>query len=369
MPKIFRALGAMTGTSMDAIDLALVETDGRKTLSFGPRASYPFSDADRALLREAVAAARTLNRRDERPGPLAQAEVLVTRRHLEAVERFLADHRLSPASIDLIGFHGQTVLHRPEKGLTVQLGDGAALARQAGIDVVYDLRAADIEKGGQGAPLVPVFHCALAESSGVDAPMLFVNIGGVANVTFCAPGEPPLACDVGPGNALLDDLLLARTGQAMDEGGAAARAGRVDEAALAALLANPWFTKKPPKSLDRNAFDASAVAGLSLEDAAATLVAFTTEGILSALSLIPRQPEMMVLCGGGARNPALVEDICARASCPVKRAEDFGWDSQAIEAQAFAYLAVRSAKGLPLTFPGATGVREPATGGKLAWAG
>jgi anhydro-N-acetylmuramic acid kinase len=369
MPKIFRALGAMTGTSMDAIDLAYVETDGRKALKFGPKASFAFSDADRALLRAAVAAARDLRQRDERPGPLAEAEALVTRRHLEAVATFLAREGIAPASIDLIGFHGQTVLHRPDQGLTVQLGDGAFLARHAGIDVVYDLRAADLERGGQGAPLVPIYHCALAESCGIGAPMLFVNIGGVANVTYCAPGEAPLACDVGPGNALLDDLMLSRTGKAMDADGAAARAGRVDEAALAALRANPWFAKKPPKSLDRNAFDASAVAGLSLEDAAATLCAFTTEGILSAFAFVPQQPEIIVLCGGGAHNPALVADISARAPCPVRRAEDFGWDSQAIEAQAFAYLAVRSAKGLPLTFPGTTGVREPATGGKLAWAG
>jgi anhydro-N-acetylmuramic acid kinase len=369
MPKIFRALGAMTGTSMDAIDLALVETDGRATLKFGPKASFAFSEADRALLRAAVAAAAALNRRDERPGPLAQAETLITQRHLEAVRAFLEREGLSPAAIDLIGFHGQTVLHRPERGLTVQLGDGAFLARQAGIDVVYDLRAADLERGGQGAPLVPVYHAALAQACGIDAPMLFVNIGGVANVTFCAPGAPPLACDVGPGNALLDDLMLTRTGRPMDADGATARAGRVDEAALTALLANCYFARKPPKSLDRNAFDPAPVAGLSLEDAAATLVAFTTEGILSAFSFVPKTPELIVLCGGGAHNPALVEDIAARAPCPVRRAEDFGWDSQAIEAQAFAYLAVRSAKGLPLTFPGTTGVREPATGGKLAWAG
>jgi anhydro-N-acetylmuramic acid kinase len=310
-----------------------------------------------------------LRQRDERPGPLAEAEAMITRRHLEAVETFLATEGMSAAAIDLIGFHGQTVLHRPEQGLTVQLGDGALLARQAGIDVVYDLRAADLERGGQGAPLVPVYHCALAESCGIGAPMLFVNIGGVANITFCAPGEPPLACDVGPGNALLDDLMLARTGKAMDADGAAARAGRVDEAALAALLANPWFARKPPKSLDRNAFDASAVSGLSLEDAAATLCAFTAAGIMSALAFAPQQPEMIVLCGGGAHNPALVEDMRSRAPCPVRRAEDFGWDSKAIEAQAFAYLAVCSAKGLPLTFPGTTGVKEPATGGKLAWAG
>jgi len=366
MPKIFRALGAMSGTSMDGVDLALLETDGRAALTFGPTASFAFSEADHAVLRAAVAAAVGLTRRDERPGPLAAAEALITLRHLEAVRTFLADQKLSPDAIDLIGFHGQTVLHRPEQGLTVQLGDGAALARQSGIDVVYDMRAADLARGGQGAPLVPAFHAALAESSAFGAPMLFVNIGGVANVTFCAPGESPLACDVGPGNALIDDLMFSRTGRAMDEDGAAALAGRVDEAALKALLAHPYFAAPPPKSLDRNAFNAAPVAALSLEDAAATLCAFTAEGILSALAFVPRPPATLVLCGGGARNPALVAALRRRAPCPVRRAEDFGWNSQAIEAQAFAYLAVRSVEGLPLTFPGATGVCEPTTGGRLA---
>jgi anhydro-N-acetylmuramic acid kinase len=369
MPKIFRALGAMTGTSMDAIDLAFVETDGKAMLKFGPSASFAFSDCDRTLLRAAVEAARGLTRRDDRPGPLAQAEALITQRHIEAVAQFLAAEGIAASSVDLMGFHGQTVLHQPDQGLTVQLGDGATLARRAGIDVVHDLRAADLEGGGQGAPLVPVYHAALAESSGVGAPLLFVNIGGVANITFCAPDEQPLACDVGPGNALLDDLLLARAGKAMDENGAAASAGKVHAAALAALLSNAWFGQKPPKSLDRNAFDPAPVAALSLEDAAATLCAFTAEGILSALRFVPASPKMIVLCGGGVRNPAIVAALQARAPCPVRRAEDFGWRSQAIEAQAFAYLAVRSAKGLPLTFPGTTGVKAPATGGKLAWAG
>jgi anhydro-N-acetylmuramic acid kinase len=369
MPKIFRALGAMSGTSMDGIDLALVETDGRAALTFGATGSFVFSDADRAVLRAAVAVAPTLKRRDERPGPLAQAEALITRRHVEAVEKFLAAEGISPSAVDLIGFHGQTVLHRPDHALTVQLGDGALLARQAGIDVVYDMRAADMERGGQGAPLVPVYHAALAESSGFAAPMMFVNIGGVANATFCAPGEPPLACDVGPGNALIDDLMFSRAGKTMDEDGVSAGAGHVDERALAALMDHPYFALTPPKSLDRNAFDPSPVAGLSLEDAAATLCAFTAQGILSALAFAPRPPETIVLCGGGARNPALVEALRRRTACAVRRAEAFGWDSQAIEAQAFAYLAVRSAKGLPLTFPGTTGVRAPATGGKLAWAG
>ncbi len=369
MPKIFRALGAMTGTSMDAIDLAYLETDGRRTLKFGPSGSYPFSEDDRALLRRAVAAAQGLRRREERPGPLAEADELVTRRHIEAVTDFLARNALDPAAVDLIGFHGQTVLHRPENRLTVQIGNGEFLAREVGIDVAYDLRAADMAAGGQGAPLVPVYHQALAEASGVAEPMLFVNIGGVANMSFVAPDDDPIACDVGPGNALLDDLMLARTGAAMDEGGACALAGKVDERALADLMSHPFFALEPPKSLDRNAFDSTPVASLSLPDAAATLVAFTASAILAPFAFLPAEPRLVVVCGGGARNPALIEALARRAPCPVRRAEEFGWDSQAIEAQAFAFLGVRSVKGLPLTFPTTTGVAEPTSGGALAWAG
>jgi anhydro-N-acetylmuramic acid kinase len=369
MPKIFRAIGAMTGTSMDGVDLAFLETDGRQMLKFGPAASYPFSDSDRALLRGAVDAARYLVKRDDRPGLLAEAEDLVTKRHIEAIRDFLTRESIDPAAVDVIGFHGQTVLHRPDRGLTVQLGDGAFLARTVGIDVAYDLRAADMAAGGQGAPLVPVYHRALAEASGAILPMLFVNIGGVANITYVTANADPLACDAGPGNALLDDLMLDRTGAAMDRDGACALAGSVNKDALAALTAHSYFSQKPPKSLDRNAFSPKAVSALATPDAAATLVAFTACGILAHLRFLPETPHMIVLCGGGAHNPAIVQALAERAPCPVRRAEDFGWDAQAIEAQAFAFLGVRSVKGLPLTFPSTTGVSEPMTGGALAWAG
>jgi anhydro-N-acetylmuramic acid kinase len=369
MPKIFRAIGAMTGTSMDGVDLAYLETDGRQTLKFGPSASYPFSEPDRALLRDAVEAAKGLTCRDERPGLLAAAEDLITSRHIEVIRDFLERENIAAAAVDLIGFHGQTVLHRPEQGLTVQIGDGRLLARTVGIDVAYDLRAADMAAGGQGAPLVPVYHRALAEASGVELPLLLVNIGGVANLTFVAPDADPIACDAGPGNALLDDLMQARTGKAMDEDGVSALSGAVDEIALAQFMAHAHFARRPPKSLDRNAFSAAPVERLSTPDAAATLAAFTASGILAHLAFLPQAPRLIVLCGGGARNPAIVRALSERSSVPVRRAEDFGWDSQAIEAQAFAFLAVRSAKGMPLTFPTTTGVREPTSGGTIAWAG
>ena len=361
-----RALGLMSGTSMDGVDVALIETDGAESVAFGPSGSFAYSDADRAALRAALAEAVALTDRAARPGALAEAEALITLRHAEAVERFLAERGIAPASIDVIGFHGQTVLHRPEARLTVQIGDGAALARRLGVDVVHDLRAADVAAGGQGAPLVPVYHQALARAAGLAGHVVIANIGGVSNITSLAPGRDPLAGDTGPGNALLDDLMLERTGQAMDRDGAAAARGHVNAAALAALLAHPFFARPLPKSLDRNAFSRAPVAALSTEDAAATLTAFTAETLAAAVRALPSPADVVVVCGGGARNPTLLRALAARASARVDVAEAFGWSADAMEAQAFAYLAVRALKGLPITFPTTTGAPRPLTGGVLA---
>ena len=360
-----RALGLMSGTSMDGVDVALIETDGAGRVTFGPFASFAYSDQDRDLLRTALAEAVGLSDRAARPGVLAEAERLVTERHAGAVAAFLRAERIAPASIDVIGFHGQTVLHRPEARLTVQIGDGPALARQLGIDVVYDMRAADVAAGGQGAPLVPVYHQALVRAARLPGHVVVANIGGVANITSLSPGRDPLAGDTGPGNALLDDLMLERTGVAMDRDGACAARGHVDDAALAALLSHPFFALPLPKSLDRNAFPRAPVAGLATGDAAATLTAFTAETLARAVRNLSTPADGVVVCGGGARNPTLMRMLAARAPCRVAAAEDFGWSAEAMEAQAFAYLAVRSLKGLPLTFPTTTGVDRPLTGGVL----
>ncbi len=267
---VARALGLMSGTSMDGVDAALLETDGLRPLSFCPTLFAPYRDEDRALLRAALAQAIDLDDRTARPGPLADAERMVTDRHAEAVETFLRENGIDAATVDVIGFHGQTVLHRPERRLTVQIGDGAALARRLGIDVVYDMRAADVAAGGQGAPLVPVYHRALVAASGLEGSVAVLNIGGVANLTFVEGEAEPIACDTGPGNALIDDLMLARTGVPLDRDGAAAAAGHVDEAALAQLLDHRYFEAPPPKSLDRNDFSLAPVEGLATFDAAAT---------------------------------------------------------------------------------------------------
>jgi anhydro-N-acetylmuramic acid kinase len=281
------------------------------------------------------------------------------------VARFLAENDIAAADIAVIGFHGQTVLHRPDRKLTVQIGDGAALARAAGIGVVYDLRACDVEQGGQGAPLVPVYHRALVQRLGIRDPVAVVNIGGVANITY-VDGDTLIACDVGPGNALLDDFMLARTGSPIDRGGAAAACGRPDEGWIAEALKRPFFARPAPKSLDRNDFADLSADGMSVEDGAATLTAFTAAAIAASAERLPKPPAGWIVAGGGARNPTLLAMLATRlAPSPVTVASDHGWSADAMEAQAFAFLAVRSMRALPLTYPSTTGVPRPTAGGEL----
>ena len=384
MGKTLRALGLMSGTSMDGIDVALIETDGEEAVQRGPTATFPYSGEFRATLVTAIEDAKAVRRREDRPGILRAAERRLTDLHAEAVEQFLAGRGLEAGVIDVIGFHGQTVLHHAgtrsvtsspsgsaltmTPTLTVQIGDGEALARRCRIDVVYDLRAADVAAGGQGAPLAPVYHRALAARLR-DRPVAVVNVGGVANVTWISKGGTLLAFDTGPGNALIDDWMLHHTGRAMDPEGSAAAGGEVHDDALTKLFINDYFGQLPPKSLDRNAFGMDAVRGLSVADGAATLTAFTAAAIGRAREHFPEEPGLWVICGGGRRNKTLMVTIAARVECAVVPAEAVGFDGDAVEAEAWAYLAVRSLRGLPVTFPGTTGVPAPTRGGVLARAG
>lgn len=362
-----RAIGMMSGTSMDGVDVALLDTDGERITALGPTGYRPYTDAERAVLHAAVSAAPALTQRDDRPRALAAAEELVTQAHAEAVNAFIAANNLARTQIDVIGFHGQTVLHRPAAGLTVQLGDGAALANATGIPVVFDMRAADVAAGGQGAPLVPVFHAALANWAGLAPPVAFLNIGGVCNVTFMRDDGGLVAFDTGPGNALLDDWMRARTGAPMDHEGLTAAAGAPDEALLAWLLAHPWFDEPAPKSLDRNWFSPGVAAHLETADGAATLAHFTVRAIARAVSLSGAPPPgRWIVCGGGARNPELMRLLRERLQAQVVTADQSGLSGDFMEAQAFAFLAVRSLNGLPLTWPGTTGAPRPMTGGVLA---
>jgi anhydro-N-acetylmuramic acid kinase len=366
------AIGLMSGTSYDGVDVALINTDGENIGRVGPTGYRAYSEEERGLLRRAIAAAANLSARDDRPAFLAEAETLVNNVHAEAVEMFLMANGLPASEIGVVGFHGQTVLHQPERNLTVQLGNGNVLAARMGIPVVYDFRAADVAAGGEGAPMVPVFHRAMARMLDRPHPIGVLNLGGVANLTFVDGDSALVACDVGPGNALIDDFLRLRTGNAQDSDGRAAAAGRVDDAAVARVLAHPFFGRRPPKSLDRNAFrtwiaEEGQLAKKNIEDGAATLTAITAAAVAHTVAVLPRPPATWIVAGGGTRNPTLMRMLHERlAPAAVETADAVGWSADALEAQAFAFLAVRSLRGLPISFPATTGVPRPLTGGVLA---
>jgi anhydro-N-acetylmuramic acid kinase len=356
-------IGLMSGTSMDGVDLAVLSTDGEALGGFGPTHFRPYSDAERAVLRAGLDVARTLTDRASRPGVLAEAEKIVTDAHAEAIEETMrANPDLRP---DLVGFHGQTVFHAPHRGITIQIGDGPALAARIGLPVVYDFRAADVAAGGGGAPFVPVYHRALVARAGLKGDVAIVNIGGVANITRIGAGGSLVAGDTGPGNALIDDFVRARTGEPIDRDGMLAARGTVDELALSALMADPWFDEPFPKSLDRNAFSPNPVVLLSDEDGAATLAAFTASTIAAGIAGAGGADTIIVV-GGGAHNPMILGMLAEALGKPVRKGADLGWDGDFVEAQAFAYLAARSLAGLPLSYPETTGVSRPMPGGIVA---
>ena len=354
----------MSGTSLDGIDVALLRTDGEDVVDRGPAATYPYRPDQQAVLHDALQEAKSLEAREARPGILAEAERALTEWHAEAVNRFLDTNGLTPPEIDVIGFHGQTVIHRPERRLTVQLGLGPTLARRTGIPVVYDMRAADVAAGGQGAPLVPVYHRALAAAV-ADRPVAFVNIGGVANMTWIGQDGDLVAFDTGPGNALLNDWCERHTDVPYDKDGMLARRGSSNTDVLGQLLKNNFFATSAPKSLDRNTFQTSVVDALSPADGAATLTRFTAASIALSEKLVPEPPRLYIICGGGRLNPTLIQNLRDLLQASVIVAEDVSMNGDSMEAEAWAYLAVRCLRGLAITFPGTTGVAAPLSGGRL----
>jgi anhydro-N-acetylmuramic acid kinase len=362
------AIGLMSGTSLDGVDVALIETDGRRVKAFGPSGYRPYTDKERGLLLQALTEAVNLPQRDARPGILREAERAVTLAHAEAVASFTAQHRISREEIDIVGFHGQTVLHRPAQKMTVQIGDASALAKAIHIPVMHDFRAADVAAGGQGAPFVPVYHRALAQSLEREGPMVVLNIGGVSNITYIDGADTLIACDTGPGNALLDDFMRRGvTGQAFDNEGRLAAQGNANEAWIARALTHPFFALPPPKSLDRNDFASLVLPDMSPADGAATLTGFTAAAIARIVPHLPKAPQSWVVAGGGARNLTMLRMLRERlAPATVEAADALGWSTDAIEAQAFGFLAARGLKGLPLSYPATTGVPIPMTGGIIA---
>ncbi|MDB5484037.1 MAG: anhydro-N-acetylmuramic acid kinase [Caulobacteraceae bacterium] len=365
-----RVLGFMTGTSLDAVDMAIVETDGEAILSFGPAGERKLDPATRASIEAAIEAARGWPWDAPPPAAFAAAAEAVAEAHRAAATAFLAAQGVHADEIDLVSVHGQTVLHEPPtanraSGRTVQLIDAQRLADALGLPVAHDFRAADVAAGGQGAPLAPAYHGALVRWSGLEGPVAVLNLGGVANVTLVLPDGALEAYDTGPANGMIDLWVQARTAARCDEDGALARAGRIDDGVLAAYLAHPYFRTQGPKSLDRFDFSLEPVAPLSLEDGAATLTAFAAESVALGLRSLGRRPARVIACGGGRLNPALMHAIRERLPMRVQTAEAVGWRGDSIEAEAFAYLAARTARGLPISFPATTGVRAPITGGRI----
>lgn len=360
-----RAIGLMSGTSMDGIDVALLETDGLDRVRRISGVSAPYTDAFRSKLRQALSDGAALTDRLARPGCLQAVEEELTRLHADTVLRFMGNLALQPSAVDLIGFHGQTVLHRPASRLTVQLGDGPLLASLTGVSVVHDMRCADVAAGGQGAPLVPAYHRALA-SNLPQRPLAVVNIGGVANVTWIGPDGHLIAFDTGPGSAMIDDWMRTNAGQPCDLDGATAATGKVQEDYVKEYLRHSHFASPAPKSLDRNAFPIELLNELSVADGAATLTAFTAAAIARAREHMPAEPQLWIVTGGGRRNRTMMSMIAGRVENAVVPAEAVGLDGDTMEAEAWAYLAVRSYRGFPLTWPGTTGVPKPMRGGVIS---
>lgn len=354
------AIGVISGTSMDGIDVAVVRTDGEHVSRTPHFRAYPYAPSLRArlldLLKDPTRAERD---------PLDDLEAEVTDAHADAVARMMEECGIASGNVCVVGMHGQTVFHRPERRFTRQLADGARAAKRLGLDVVTRFRHTDIAAGGQGAPLAPLYHRALAAD--LELPLMVLNLGGVGNVTYLAR-DLTLAFDTGPASALLDDFVRRRRGLEFDVDGRLSSSGTVDRDILDRLMDNPFFGQKPPKSLDRNDFHARAkiVDSLSDADGAATLAAFTVEATRASLQHVPEHPKRWLVTGGGRLNVAFMAGFARAFGVPVEPVEAVGWNGDALEAELFGFLAVRSLRGLPLSLPTTTGVPAPMTGGLLS---
>lgn len=354
------ALGTMSGTSLDGVDAAMLRSDGHRLFEFGPSAFRPYSAAEKAVIR------RALGRWPGEEG-VAEAAELVENAHAELMARFRGAR--------IAGFHGQTLAHEPRGRGTHQCGNGALLAEVLGLPVVWDFRSSDVTLGGEGAPLAPFYHFALARHLGAQEPLAFLNLGGVANVTWIDPAAAApeaegalLAFDTGPANAPIDDYARAHLGAERDEGGALALAGRADEGVIARFLRHPYFYRIPPKSLDRNDFAAlvDEVRELAPPDALATLAGAVAAAVARGAEHFPAPAARWLVAGGGRHNAALMAALAARLPAPVAPVESAGLDGDMIEAQAFAHLAVRVARGLPTSCPATTGVAANVGGGRIS---
>jgi anhydro-N-acetylmuramic acid kinase len=367
--KVYTAIGLMSGTSLDAVDAALIETDGYsyiKPLSF---ISLPYEESIRAEIRACYG-------QKDRSAPVVQAaEKIVATEHVKAVKALLDHAKITASDVDLIGFHGQTIYHAPKDGVTHQIGDASLLAQEAGIDVVADFRSNDVKLGGEGAPLAPLYHWARIHSAKQEFPVVVLNIGGVSNSTWLGANDDEImAFDCGPGNALMDDWVQRHTGKRYDEDGRLAESGATKTELVEEWLQHDYFARPAPKSMDRDQWDIAGLGKLthelnelSIEDGAATFLKFTVEAIVKGVEQMPSPPKHWYACGGGRHNKALMKHLAQRLSelgyGALHSVDDLGWDGDATEAECFGYLAVRSKLGLFLSLPTTTNTPAPCTGG------
>ncbi len=363
------SIGLMTGTVLDGnIDVAMLKTDGEKVQEFGPAVLARYQPEVIELIRESFDAAQLWQFQGPEPAVFLQAERALTEAQCLAVRELVEQSGLSMNEIGVVGFHGQTVLHRrpgtEQAGKTRQLGDGQLMADLLGVPVAYDFRSADVAAGGQGAPLAPIYHSALLRriKQGPDTAVL--NLGGVANITWWDGNDSLVAFDTGPANAPLNDFINSHGLGDMDKDGVLASRGVVDEEKLFQLLQHPYLNEAYPKSLDRFDFSAAMAAGCTVENGAALLTAFTAAAVDKALDKLPTRPGQLLVCGGGRHNPVLMSQLAERASITVVQADEIGLRGDMIEAECFAYLAVRTLRGLPISFPTTTGVQMPMAGGQ-----
>lgn len=359
------ALGLMSGTSMDGIDLAILKTDGENIVETVAAMAVTYQQYQRERLGEIMKEAKNIKQRDDRPHSIKQGEVEITQWHCEAIEKFMEKQKVE---VDVIGFHGQTVLHRPQESLTVQLGLGEVMAKRFNTDVIYDFRAKDMEMGGQGAPMACVYHRALCKNRDVELPAVIVNVGGIANATYIDENDELIAFDCGPGNCLIDQWMQRHTDKKFDDKGKEAKKGKIVMAVVEKILENSFFSSPPPKSADRTDFAPLLNEEISLADGARSLTYVTAMGIVNAQSHFPKNVKTWIVSGGGRHNEVLMADIkelVKTNDAKIVKTEEMKIDGDMMEAEAFAYLAVRAQMGMPLSYPTTTGCRKPTSGGVI----
>ncbi len=356
--KIITAIGLMSGTSLDGIDVALIKSDGQKIISRDTNKYYPYSPKIRNSL------TKLINNKINSLLEIKEIELEITKKHIAAVKDFLAKNKIDKKDVDVIGFHGQTILHHPEQKITWQIGNAQMLASNIGIDVVADFRTKDLVFGGQGAPLVPSYHLALFQD--YKKPLLVLNIGGVTNVTYIKNNaaenliaeENLIAFDVCFGNAPLNDLVYEKTGKDFDKNGLLAKSGKVNHDFVKAILALGYFKKQPPKSLDRNQFDLviKKFSKLIMEDILASLVFVIGQAVNNVLKFLPSKPLEIIVCGGGRKNLEIMNSIKNATQIKTTNIDDLKIDGDFVEAQAFGFLAIRNLLNLPTSYPKTTGI-------------